>query len=720
MSNFLQFTIFGIVLAAIYAVAASGLVVTYTTTGIFNFAHGAIGMIGAFAYWQLHVGWGWPTLPAVALVLVVVGPVMGVIIDRVIMRGLEGVSEVTKVVVSIGLLFGLIALAPIIWNPTKSYSVEPFFGSSKVVLLDVGVTYHQLIAIAIALAVAVGLRLFLFGTRSGVAMRAVVDNRALARLNGARPTRSSSMAWALGCSLATLSGILVAERLGLEVLALTFLVVNAYAAAVVGRLTSLPYTFLGAVILGLTQSYAQGYITSSPQFLLDAGIDVATPLRLAIPVIILFVTLLVLPHETLRTHGLVRSRESVPKPTMPRALIGFGVLILVVAVVSSLLSEADTIGWSKGLAFAIIMLSMVPLTGYGGQISLAQMSFAGIGAFAVAHWGADGSIIGIIAAIVIAGLVGVLVALPALRLRGIYLALATLAFSYFVEKVVFTQRAVVSSGSMRVSRLHLGPIAFDSNRSYMILLAVVFSIAGAAVVFLRLGPFGRRLQAMKDSPAACATLGLNLTITKMQVFILSAGIAGLGGAMLAGVQQQAQVDDYGALQNLPILLMAVAGGIALVSGSLFGGLLLASFAIIAKHVPPFQFFGVDGKVVVTDLLLLAPALMGISLGRNPNGAVNEISIRARGFAQRLREPRELRVAAPSPESMVQTVDLETLGMQRPFTAEDLAMIDTALGLDEDVAAVLRPGAALAWDGSDGAGNGDGTGTGTRVIAHGTS
>ena len=693
MGDFVLFTIFGLVLAAIYAVAASGLVVTYTTTGIFNFAHGAIGMIGAYCYWQLSAGWGLNPLLSVVIVLVVVGPGVGFLIDRIIMRGLDGVSEVTRVVVSIGLLFGLISLAPIIWSPKRSYPYAPFFGPNKVDILGAGVSWHQLTAIAIAIAVAVFLRMFLYGTRAGVSMRAVVDNKSLARLAGARPARSSSMSWALGCSLAALSGVLIAERIGLDVVALTFLVVNAYAAAVVGRLTNLPMAFVGAIILGLTQSYAQGYIKDNPSWLPE-GIDLATPLRLAVPVILLFITLLVLPHAPLRTHGLQRSRESVPKPTWRNACIGFGIMIGAVSLLSGFLSDADTIGWSRGLGIAIIMLSLVPLTGYGGQISLAQMSFAGIGAFAIAHWGADGSPLGIILAVVLAGALGALVALPALRLSGIYLALATLAFSYFVDKVVFQQRSFVQSGSMPVGRLKLGPLAFESGRSYMILLAIVFCLAGAGVVFLRLGPFGRRLQAMKDSPAACATLGLNLSVTKMQVFILSAAIAGLGGAMLAGVGQRATVDDYNALQNLPVLLMAVAGGIAMVSGSLFGGLLYASFPIITKHLPPIELFGSDGKVVFGNMLLLAPALMGISLGRNPNGAVNDISSRVRGLMAQRAEGRE--PVGPSANSFAHTIDLETLGLERPFTRDDLLTIDRALGLDEEAVAIPRAGAVRSW------------------------
>lgn len=697
MSTFLQFTIFGIVLAAIYAVAASGLVVTYTTTGIFNFAHGAVGMFGAYFYWQLHEAWKLPAPLSVAIVLCVAAPLMGLVIDKVIMRGLEGVSEVTKVVVSIGLLFGLISLAPMIWPPNRSYKVDPFFGSNKVEIGDVGVTWHQITAILIAVAVAVGLRTVLYGTRAGIAMRAVVDNRSLAQLNGARPSRTSAMSWALGSSLAALAGILVAERVGLEPLALTFIVVNAYAAAVVGRLTNLPMTFFGAIVLGLAQSYAQGYFSSNPEWVPE-GWDLASPLRIAMPVIILFITLLALPHAQLRVHGLVRSRESVLRPTIRRSLIGFAVLVAVAVVVSGFLSESDLIGWNKGLAYALIMLSLVPLTGYGGQISLAQMSFAGLGAYAMAQWGADGSPLGLVVAMVLAGAVGAIVALPALRLRGIYLALATLAFAFFMDKMVFVQTALFRGGSRPVGRLDLGPVTISSNRGSMILLAVVFSIVGFGVVLLRLGPFGRRLQAMKDSPAACATLGLNLTVTKMQVFVLSAAIAGLGGAMLASVQGQAQIDDYNALQSLPILLMAVAGGIAMVSGALFGGLVYASFQILTKHIPDIEVIGMQGKELVADLLLLAPALIGVSLGRNPNGAVAEISQRTRATYERFRLPRAERVAEASPESLVQTVDFELLGIDRPFTAADLAVIDRALALDEGaVAGPLRPAAAAAWD-----------------------
>jgi branched-chain amino acid transport system permease protein len=226
--------------------------------------------------------------------------------------------------------------------------------------------------------------------------------------------------------------------------------------------------------------------------------------------------------------------------------------------------------------------------------------------------------------------------------------------------------------------LQLGPIGFESDRSYFVLLAIVFAVAGLGVVWLRLGPLGRRLQAMKDSPAACATLGMNLTVTKFQVFALSAGMAGIGGAMLGGLQRGVSVTQFDALQSLPILLMAAAGGIAMVSGALVGGVFYSSFPIISDAVPS-----------LSNLLLIAPGLIGISLGRNPNGAVSDISMRFRALRAHLGG-----VGADDEELPIEPVGpvfrAETLGLDRPITEADLAFIDRAVGFDEEEVAGAAP------------------------------
>jgi branched-chain amino acid transport system permease protein len=295
MQNLLSNTILGLSTAAIFALAASGLVLTYTTTGIFNFAHGAVGMLGAFTYWQLHVAWGWPLPLALGGVLLVAAPLLGLGIERVIMRGLHDAPETIRIVVTVSLLVALLGLGTWVWSPQEVYRVPLLFPGERVRIFDVNVTWHQLTAFLVAIGVAVGLRLLLYRTRVGLDMRATVDSRPLAMLHGARPHRSAAIAWAIGCSLAALAGILIGPLSGqLSHTNLTLLIVSAYAAAMIGRLRSLPMTFVGAVFLGLADSYAIGYLPADNAYL--------TTFRFVIPVVVLFVVLLVLPNPQLRTR----------------------------------------------------------------------------------------------------------------------------------------------------------------------------------------------------------------------------------------------------------------------------------------------------------------------------------------------------------------------------------------------------------------------------------
>ena len=322
MDKFLTFTILGLSTAAIYAVAASGLVVTYTTSGIFNFAHGAFSMLAAFTYWQVHVEWGVPAIWSFLIVVFLAAPVFGAGIERVIMRGIEGAPEVVKIVVTVSLMVGLLGLALVLWPADQPHTVPPFFAGHSVEFLGVVIGYQRLLTMGAAIAVALGLRIVLTKTRLGTAMRAVVDDRSLLELNGGRPGRTSGMAWALGAMLAALSGVLVAADQPLSAPALTLLVINAYAVAVVGRLRSLPRTFLGAVILGLLESYAVGYISGST----SVGPISLQTFRTAIPAIMLFVVIVMQPEARLRAHGVTRPRLPLPVPSQ-RLAIGGGIAL---------------------------------------------------------------------------------------------------------------------------------------------------------------------------------------------------------------------------------------------------------------------------------------------------------------------------------------------------------------------------------------------------------
>src|SRR5437763_6799287 len=193
METFLAFTVVGIVTGAIYAVSASGLVVTYTTSGIFNFAHGAIGMFMAFTYWELRVHRHWPAPLALIVVLFILAPLLGALVERLLIRNINPSDTGIALVVTLGLLLALMGVAYVLWEPTTARNVPEFFAGHRVKLGHIFVSYHELTTIFLAGAVAAGLRVLFFSTRIGVAMRGVVDDRDLAALNGARPARVSQL-----------------------------------------------------------------------------------------------------------------------------------------------------------------------------------------------------------------------------------------------------------------------------------------------------------------------------------------------------------------------------------------------------------------------------------------------------------------------------------------------------------------------------------------------
>lgn len=614
MDKFLTFTLVGLATSAIYAVIASGLVLTYTTTGIFNFAHGAAGMLAAFAYWQLRYDLGWPTPIALVVVLLVLAPLFGALLERVIMRGLGGTSETTKLVVSISLLLGMIGLAQIIWKPGVSRPYSTFFADSPP--LHIGpttITWHQIITIGVAIGVAAGLRFLLYSTRIGVAMRAAVDDTPLTTLNGARPHRVSRYAWCVGTSLAALGGILIAPLVALDAATLSLLIISAYAAAIFGRLRSLPMTFVGAIVVGCTEGYLSGYLPQN-QYL--------PGLRLASPAILLFLVLLAMPHQRLKSR--TRSREFFPMPTRAGA-IGFALAVVAFGVVlATTLSRPDLLLYGKIFSVGIIALSLVPLVGFAGQVSLAQLSFAGIGAIVMAHLGTDGNPLALVYAALITGAIGALIALPALRLSGIYLALGTAAFAIALDRWIFTlpkfsvfgrfEIDLFQQGSVSVDPLKLFGYGFDTPARQMVLMSVAFALLSLLVVAIRHGRLGRRLLAMKDSEAACATLGLNLLGTKVLVFSLSAAMAGVGGALLGTQLASVSPQNFDLVNGLPIFALTVVGGIGAAGGALFGSLSLNGVLPVLAALAPS----------LTTYLVVLPGLAGIGLGRNPSGVVHEL------------------------------------------------------------------------------------------------
>ena len=718
MDDFVIYTIIGLAFGAIYAIASSGLVVTYATSGIFNFAHGAVGMFAAFLYWQFRWGWNWPAPIAIVLVVVVICPVFGILLERFVIRGLRNTMEITKIVVPIALLLLLTGGASWIWGGPEPETMRRFFGNARIQIgSDAGaifISWHHIIVMIVAIVLAALLFVVLYATRIGVTMRAVVDNPELTQLNGGRPNRASAVSWAIGSSMAGIAGVLIAslQNAAINSFALTLLVVNAYAAAIFGRLRSLTLTFAGSIVIGLAVSYWNWVSDIGQRWRWLSGF------RVSIPVLLLFIVLVVLPHERLRGAVVSRVKERFKVPSLSKSLIWAGAFVLFFLAAVPVIQNAPVSLLSTGLAFGIISLSLVLLTGYAGDINLAPLTFAGIGAIVAQQFDvgnsarSEFSIVGIIFLILVGAavgwavglifrksygrkavaistvvfavlggvsaiwlegessgvysrermsltgilvvaavcaLVGAIVALPALRLRGLYLGLATFAFAVFVTNMVFKQRSTLNlnipwvgdgedfginfftGGAVFIPRPSWLGIDFQENRkAYMVLLAAVFAIIGLGLVLLRRSAYGRQLAAMKDSPAACATLGLNIVRLKLSVFALSSAIAGVGGVFYVGIAGTANEDSFFIFASLPIVLLLVVAGIGYVSGAFAGGILAGVFFVMMSDV--FAKLSTDysafewlfNDVLNNFFFFVGTAFAALTLASSPGGFLNDM------------------------------------------------------------------------------------------------
>jgi branched-chain amino acid transport system permease protein len=298
------------------------------------------------------------------------------------------------------------------------------------------------------------------------------------------------------------------------------------------------------------------------------------------------------------------------------------------------LSDGDATKAGKAVALGIIALSLVPLVGWAGQLCLCQMSFAAIGAITMGHVGGGSNPLALVLGMVIAMVVGVLVALPAARLSGIELALATGAFAVILDRWVFNTPDVELAGitlssfnrdALPVDRLSLPLAGTLTTKGVLVVMVVVFALVHLLLTAVRRSVLGDRLLALRESPAACATLGLDPAATRLAVFGFSAALAALGGGLYAGTLGSITPSSFDLFQSLPLLLVTVAGGVASSGGATFSAVVLGGMPAIAATFTSLA--GIIG---------LLPGTMGVTLGRNPDGVTADLRHRLAG-AWRSRE-----------------------------------------------------------------------------------
>ena len=643
MNTFWIYTVIGLVSGAIYAISAAGLVVTYVTSRVFNFAHGAVGMIVAFIYSDLRVTHGWSPWPALSLCLLVIAPAMGLALDFVLMRRLRNVPVAISLMVTLALYQFLTGVAAFFWG-TDAKSLPGVFEGSISPVEGLYVTYDELTIVIVAVVVLSGLSIFLRRTRLGTTMRAVVDNRTLSEMNGVSATGVTAFAWALGSSLAALAAILIAPTITMSIQSLSLLVVSTYAAAILGRLSSLPLTFLGALVLGLSTSYLTGYLPYTNQLVQQIG-----P---AMPFIVLFIALVILRAEPGARFEKVDFTPTGRPPTLRTTLLVGAGLIAGVTAVGPALSNFYALILGLCIVYALVLLSLVLITGMSGQVSLAQFSFVGIGAVLLPHLTDHMSwILGVLLCAVITGVTGALLAVPTLRLRGLYLALSTLAFGIMVDSMFFPNTHLISplTQAIEVPPPNFAGKALATPHSQLWLLASVLALYMIGLFALRRSSHGRALAAMRDAPAAANALGLSLSWVKVTVFGVAAAMAGLAGCLYGGLLGQVSGGLFNYQASMAALLILSIWGLSSVSGAIIGSVF---YTVMYQLLSTW----VDNPTYLIALQPLLVAMGVLNLVAHPEGVVVQIAEQRRDGKRKRQAKKDARSVGPSPRP----VDKSTL------------------------------------------------------------
>ncbi|MFD8211583.1 ATP-binding cassette domain-containing protein [Streptomyces sp. NPDC059695] len=520
-----ELTLAGLAVGSAAALTGIGLVVTYRATGVLNLAHGAVAMVCAYVLRGLVVDRGWPLPWAALLTLLVVAPALGLVLDRGVFRplALRGSNPAQTLVATIGVFVLLVGGAVLLWGPGARDDAPVLLGDDP---------WAQLAAV-LALACAVGA--VTRWTRFGRELRAVVDNRPLAVLAGIDADRVAAAGWAFGSFTAGLTGVLLAPYVRLDPYGMPLLVVEVIAVAVIARMRSLPVAVGAALAIGvaqaqLTRLHPEGW---------------AGPLLRAVGANLFVVALLVAALVLPGIGG--KGRDALPPPAratrVPTALwVVVGVLLLLpLGLAGSDLHTAVQVP-----ALAVVLLSLVVVTGRGGQIALGQAAYAGLGALFTALLATAGlpTALALVLAVPLVAVAGLLTGWPAIRRHGLALALATLAVGVAVSRFVLTQPYATAG-------LELGrPAGFSDDRAFYALELVVLAGCLALVAALRRGRTGRALAALRDHEPGAEAAGVRVPRLKLLAFVLGAALAALGGGLLGVGLRAFDPEQYDPVRGL--------------------------------------------------------------------------------------------------------------------------------------------------------------------------
>ncbi|MBV9291429.1 MAG: ABC transporter permease [Frankiales bacterium] len=600
----LDYAFAGLGLGAIAALSGVGVLVTYRLTGVFNIAHGAIAMMAAYLYWQLSGPWGWPRWLAVLLVLGVMAPAAGVSLERFVFRPLQRrtATAAESLVATIGLLVLLLGLAYVVWgsqarHPTPLFGVHVWHLGSLTLHVD---AFEDLAAVVLGTA---GLGAVLRRSALGTQIRAVVDRRELAELAGVDADRVAAIGWSIGCVFAALTGILLTATLPLDPFGLTLVVLETFAIPVIAGLTSIPVAIGAGLALGIGQSEMNLWSPTG-----DAAASIWGALHANLPVVLLLLALLA--RSRLAEAGgdagstVTFAQRRATEPTVTWLAVQYTVAAIAMFLPLTF-NDVNLRQAQQVPALGIVFVSIVAVTGYSGQVSLGQAGYAGLGAlfFAKASTGTP-QLVALLIAALAAGVVGFLTGYPAIRRRGLFLALTTFAVGAFVSRFVFNQPYFTDN--VEVNRPSVFGLSLTGDRAFYLFELVMLAFAFLVMFNLRNGALGRSLVAMRDSEDGARSVGVDVRVLKVLIFTVSAMLAGLGGALLAQQQQSFDPSTFDPLgASLSWFAVVVVFGADSAAGAVVG----AGFvALISATTGQDQAY------------LIPVGLLAAVLGRVPGGA----------------------------------------------------------------------------------------------------
>jgi ABC-type branched-subunit amino acid transport system ATPase component/branched-subunit amino acid ABC-type transport system permease component len=684
MEEVVRFALLGFGLGALYSLASQGLLLIYRGSGVLNFGHGAIGMVGAYIEWVVTEH---HHLPYVVGLLAGVGTsaTIGAATHLLVMRKLRRASPLARMVATLGVLITCESAILIKFGSAPRYISSPFpatrirLGGSVVISAD------RVILMAIAIVLTAGLWALYKYTKFGLATSAVAENELSAATLGWSPDTIATANWTLGSALAGLAAILISPIVTLQVTLLTNLVLAALAAALVASFRSYPVAFVAAVLIGMTQSLLDRFAT-------QPGLGASVPFVLI--VIVMVVRGRSLPLRDFFLQRLPRIGDGRIRPV---------VLVGAIAVAAALISTTS-VDWvyaiSISMATALVLLSVVVVTGYTGQLSLAQYALAGFGAWAcgrlIVKHGLPflpAALLGILATIP----VGIAFVLPAARTRGINFAVVTLGLGTALEYLLFDNGTYSGFNPAGVVSLDLfgwnfNPVAHPSRYAFVTLGVLV--LAGLAVANVRRGRSGRRLIAVRTNERAAAALGISVPFAKLYAFGLSAAIAGAGGILIAFHNSAISFQSFTSLISIRDVGWAMIGGIGYVLGPLYG-------SVLTPDGVGEQFANTLYSGLAKYVALLSGVLLLLLVLRNQDGI-------ARGLSARARAGRHLAalLAIVGPRSrapMKLPPEKRTRVAPRTLEVRDLSVRFGVTVAVDRVSLTVRPGRVLGLIGPNGAG-----------------